>query len=86
MRAAYSCVGHVHPRERNDAVSKLGDGMRELERLEAERSDMISRIDLLSRDQDSRWVLLPQGPGLLVRALFQGPGFQVRASLPGPGR
>jgi hypothetical protein len=35
-------------------VSQLGEGMRQLERLEAERTDMVSRIELLSRDQDSR--------------------------------
>jgi hypothetical protein len=28
--------------------------MRELERLEGERSQMIARIEMLSRDQDSR--------------------------------
>jgi hypothetical protein len=49
-------------------VSKLGEGMRELERLEGERSDMISRIELLSRDQDSRYRTAPgiRPPGLCL--------------------
>lgn len=38
-------------RERNEAVGQLGEGMRQLERLEAERSDMLARIEVLNRDQ-----------------------------------
>ena len=41
-------------RERNDAVGRLGESMRELERLEGERREMIAKVDQLSRDQESR--------------------------------
>ena len=41
-------------RERNEAVSRLGEGMKELERLEADRREMISKIDLLTRDNSQR--------------------------------
>jgi hypothetical protein len=55
-------------------VSKLGEGMRELERLEGERSDMISRIELLSRDQDSRYSSRNQASWLM--SSFQRSGLQ----------
>ena len=32
-------------------MSRLGEGMKELERLEAERRDMINKIDQLSRQK-----------------------------------
>ena len=41
-------------RDRNEAVGRLGESMRELERLEAERRDMINKIDDLSREQNNR--------------------------------
>jgi hypothetical protein len=48
--------------------------MRELERLEGERSDMISRIELLSRDQDSRYSSRNQASWLM--SSFQRSGHQ----------
>ena len=46
-------------RERNEAVSQLGEGMRQLERLEGERNEMIARMELINRDQDTRQGTLP---------------------------
>ena len=43
-------------RERNEAVSKLGVGMKELERLETERREMMTKIDSLTRDQSQRLI------------------------------
>ena len=39
-------------------MARLGEGMKELERLDAERREMISKIDLLSRDQTTRFRLI----------------------------
>ena len=39
-------------------MARLGEGMKELERLDAERREMISKIDLLSRDQTNRFRLI----------------------------
>ena len=41
-------------RERNDAVSKLNLEMKNLEKLEKERRDMLGKIDVLSHEQQQR--------------------------------
>ena len=44
----------VTARERNDAVSKLNLEMKNLEKLEKERRDMLVKIDELSMEQQTR--------------------------------
>ena len=41
-------------RERNDAVSKLNLEMKNLEKLEKERREMMGKIDVLSQEQQQR--------------------------------
>ena len=35
-------------------MARLGEGMRDLERLEAEKREMIAKVDLLSRGHNDR--------------------------------